>query len=727
MKPVYARIVRILLLLFISPLLAATAPLQAAMASPCVFSGGTLTSDTTLTTLCGTYDVQSSITVPNNITLTIQPGVTLAFPLGEFLDVQAGGTLIADASSSPSTPIVFTTVSSSTNPGQWSGVFLDYNSIATLKDATIQYAGNFNPVFSGDINLLMRTNATIDHVTVSNGGADGIDVYGGAPTITNSTVSSNVVDGIFVNTGATSGAPTTISNLTATGNGNAGVEVRTGCADVTNASLNNNAGYAMLLNLDSVCDVGLSGLTATGNGNGNRIGVSGGNLTGHRTLPAAGLDYIAQTTIGSNIIVGNSGTLTIHLGVTLNFPLGAFLQVYGGGTLIADASASPTTPIVFTTVSALPAPGQWQGLFLSSNSSAVLKYAVVEYAGYNGHVLSVNASPTLDHVSLLNNSGAGLDVEAAVNVTATYTNFENSPGGSGITNNGGTIDARNSYWNSSSGPTIAGNPAGAGDAIVGNTATKVNFGGFTCAPVTPTSATPCNSTVGGANLTLTLKSANTVMLGWSMVGIQAGYDVLRLTPSGESVLPPPLPTTAASFTDTAPPATYDLYAVLPVASGGAALGVSDLLGYLPNLQTSTGAPTNFAVALDQSPTATLTWTAPGGQTGYTLYAIPANGAAQRTQTLPATATSATDNTGGVPTIYVLAALSGQNLLGNTNGLIVFPGIATVHPLAAARAAQKAAPAALATQQALIRAKVQAAQTWLGHRNWQVTIKRLLRS
>ncbi|MGI8912768.1 MAG: hypothetical protein ACR2JY_03075 [Chloroflexota bacterium] len=303
-----------------------------------------------------------------------------------------------------------------------------------------------------------------------------------------------------------------------------------------------------------------------------------------------------------------------------------------------------------------------------------------------------------------------MDVEAAANVIATSSNFENGPSGSGITNNGGTIDARMSYWNSSSGPTVAGNAGGTGEAITGSSVANVNYAGFTCGPVTSAGATPCNATVGGANLALTAGAPGMVSLVWSMLGIQAGYGVLRFTPGGEVLLPTggALPATASGSTDTSPLPSHDLYATLPVDASGAVLGVSDFLGYLPSLRSASGVPTIFTITLRQTPIATLTWVAPGGQTGYTLYAIPADGSVTRTQTLPATAVSASDNTGGKATIYLLAALSGQTLLGNTDGLLAFPGVATVSAPTRALTAQRATATrtALPVKRAQLRSQVQ---------------------
>lgn len=71
-----------------------------------------------------------------------------------------------------------------------------------------------------------------------------------------------------------------------------------------------------------------------------------------------------------------------------------------------------------------------------------------------------------------NSASFAIDVTAgAYNVTIINCNFQNTNGGvgNGVRNQGtGTVDARRNYWNASSGPTIASNPAGTG-AIAANT------------------------------------------------------------------------------------------------------------------------------------------------------------------------------------------------------------------------------------------------------------------
>ena len=161
----------------------------------------------------------------------------------------------------------------------------------------------------------------------------------------------------------------------------------------------------------------------------------------------------------------------------------------GGGTLTADASASPSTPIRFTTANPSPAPGQWMGVYFQGNSSGMLNTVIVQFAGTNrgagqfGVRVDASGLPAWGHVTLANNQGTGLELELNASVVVPSSNFQNGPTAKGVTNNStGSVDARNSYWNSASGPTIAGNPGGTGDAIVGTNAAGVLWNPFSTTP-----------------------------------------------------------------------------------------------------------------------------------------------------------------------------------------------------------------------------------------------------
>jgi hypothetical protein len=164
-------------------------------------------------------------------------------------------------------------------------------------------------------------------------------------------------------------------------------------------------------------------------------------------------------------------------------------------------------------------------------------------------------------------------------------------------------------------------------------------------------------------------------------------------PTDGSLLPAP----AQSYQDTAAlPESLYCYQLVPWSDAGA-LGVSDQLCLYPNTRSATGAPPTFTLQLHQSNMASLSWSAPGGQGGYMLQALPETGA-PRLISLPADATSATDDTGGQPTSYVLVPTLAGVALGQSDVLSAVPGQATVGAgPASGGALQGLTPSTLATR------------------------------
>jgi hypothetical protein len=164
-------------------------------------------------------------------------------------------------------------------------------------------------------------------------------------------------------------------------------------------------------------------------------------------------------------------------------------------------------------------------------------------------------------------------------------------------------------------------------------------------------------------------------MAWTTGTAQTAYVVARVAGGGTTILPvgSTLPAAATEYTDTgATPGQFTCYLLLPLG-GAAVIGRSDLLCIIPNSASSTGAPANVGVQLEQSSMATVTWSPPGGQTAYVLRRIPLDGTDPVNVSLPAVATRAMDETAGVPTCYVLLAITGGSVTGNSDVLCAIPG------------------------------------------------------
>jgi hypothetical protein len=160
---------------------------------------------------------------------------------------------------------------------------------------------------------------------------------------------------------------------------------------------------------------------------------------------------------------------------------------------------------------------------------------------------------------------------------------------------------------------------------------------------------------------------------WTTGTVQSNYAIARLTAGTTTILPGTLPGSATQYTDAAAAAgQLNCYVLLPFNSAGLA-GTSDVLCSVPNTHSPAGAPANAMVQLNQSTMATIVWSPPGGQDGYALLTIPLDGSPQGMVPLPAVATRAMHETGGIPTCYAVLAMTGAAVTGNSDVLCAIPG------------------------------------------------------
>lgn len=207
------------------------------------------------------------------------------------------------------------------------------------------------------------------------------------------------------------------------------------------------------------------------------------------------------------------------------------------------------------------------------------------------------------------------------------------------------------------------------------TRTAIPSGTATLAPVRTATPSPLptgtRGLIGGRGFTL---SASPVAMGWMPGTDQAGYVMIRFSPSRADILPPggSLPAGATTFVDLSPLSGLSCYLLFPF--GGTPvrfLGNSDLLCRVSGIQSPVGAPEFFSIQLNESALARVTWAAPlgGGQDGYVLFPLGGTprflgpGESQASQVLDG------------PTCFVLTAITRGGPLGTTNALCGLPGLA----------------------------------------------------
>jgi parallel beta-helix repeat protein len=391
--------------------------------------GGTINADLRWRLSALPWEVTNNIDVSTNITLTIDPGVTVKFASGKQLGVLGKLTAVGTSGS----PITFTSNAASPTPGSWNTIWFKSGSLSTsqISYASVLYAGNYYAGIFVD-----NSSPTLDHVTVSNSSAEGIRVTGStaAPTIANCTLSSNAGYGINVTNG---GGPTsaTVSGTTFTNNGNYAI----------GAEAN-----ALLLDL--------SNLTATGNGSGAKdsIGYRGGVISTAERWPNSALPREVTSTVQvSN--PGMSGSLIIDPGVTVKFGPDKALNVMG--TLTANGTAD--APITFTSSSSSPVPGSWNSIhYFAGSSASQMSYATVVYSGNSwGGIFIENSSPTFDHVTV-SSSRTAVYVNGVSAPVFHHCQFIGDTAGINNTNGSEQIDATLCYWNAATGPSGLGGGSG---------------------------------------------------------------------------------------------------------------------------------------------------------------------------------------------------------------------------------------------------------------------------
>ncbi|MCC6558354.1 MAG: DUF4215 domain-containing protein, partial [Polyangiaceae bacterium] len=222
---------------------------------------GTLWVNTTLNLAGSPYPVAGDLTVPQGVTLTIQPGVTLQFTTSDVMisgddtsrgELRVEGTLTAVGT--VASPIVLTSTGSSANT--WYGVVLR----PTASNTTLAHATVNEAVYAVRNEAAAATNAfhhlnlhTSGYGFYANAGPNVIDAitaysnsYGAyltgsaGGTLTNAVLRNNTSDGLHVR--ASGGASTTVSltNSTVHANSSYGIYVRGESGSSATATVKNS-------------------------------------------------------------------------------------------------------------------------------------------------------------------------------------------------------------------------------------------------------------------------------------------------------------------------------------------------------------------------------------------------------------------------------------------------------------------------------------------------------
>jgi hypothetical protein len=336
-----------------------------------------VTTNLTLTRACSPYNAPTPVFVgdtTNHPVLTIEPGVTVTFASGAYLSVGMAQVTAApgglQAVGTSGSPIVLTAAAANPSAGAWGGVYFNpmADPTSTLSNAVVQYAGQqFAPLLDTPIDL----------------GSIYVDAGTMSPLV-NSTPLHIV-----------------LSNLTVSHNGGSGIvffgpyagfAASSGTLTIPDWATN---GYPIVIDPNSADTLPTS--LATGTGNQGSIGIiqeeqntagGGQNILIHdETWPSIPIPYDVDTSLYSHgsssgdcgLFIDGIGSATVTLTIaspnTIEFekpPAGGACGIYvsqnqSGGQIIANGTA--TAPIAFTSAQATPAPGDWSGITVSSDTT----------------------------------------------------------------------------------------------------------------------------------------------------------------------------------------------------------------------------------------------------------------------------------------------------------------------------------------------------------------------
>ncbi len=455
------------------------------------------------------YVIDSNVTVPQDVTLTIQPG-TVVKGSGDGITV-VGGTL--NALGTAAAPVVFTSIydasaggatDTSQQPtlGSWTGITIYSGggwdspvgghlnlAYTRLSYATIQTPGGSGGVGGASLGTVQGSTVSLDHTTIEHAPYN-LDLHAAwrcgfscsyrwldSITVTNSTFTNNndraqidadtaiVTNNVFAHTGAIQAlivdsqatTPPRVEGNSVTGSGASPT-----CPGACGATISIRASQLDLSKL--------TGNTGTGNSF-QSFGLEG--------------DLIASGNLASVIPSGwtptldgepynQAGGLTIRDPVTLTIPAGTTIKSSSsgikviGGTLNALGTAA--APVVFTSIydasaggatdtSQQPTLGSWTGITLGNGTSgAFLNHTTLRYAT-TALLVADGANVTIH--------GAILDSTMGVAVGNSY------------------VDATDVDWGAASGPA----PIGSGTPISGAGVMVVPWVGYV-APTRPPDPDP---------------------------------------------------------------------------------------------------------------------------------------------------------------------------------------------------------------------------------------------
>ncbi len=434
------------------------------------------------------------LTIPDGLSLTVEPGVTIDFEDVHKIAANSGSTFTAEGTAMA--PIVFTSSKAEAGTaGGWQGIVANAGSQLSMAHCEVAYTSLFarggleigtddavvmNCRLHDNVNdgLVLYTanpnSATgieLQDLTLEDNGRFGLWANSAFATniefmLERATIRDNGGSGILLDSrGSGSSIDATIESVILTRNGsNTGLpdgdrhalraQGETNFLKLSSLTLTDNALGAALINPNATIDA--NGWMASGN-DFDGLTIAGGGVFGGKEWTLS--DIGVPIHVSGGVTVATGAFLTISPGTELLFAPGQRLYA-NEGTIFALGTAA--NPILFAATT--PGVGNWTGIEILGNSaSAYLRHCEIRDA--NKGIFVGSGDQVIVQNCRIHDNNRGMEVRYSPTIIRANQFYDNVEVGVGSTF-GAQVDARLNYWGAPSGPFHpTTNPEGMGDTV----------------------------------------------------------------------------------------------------------------------------------------------------------------------------------------------------------------------------------------------------------------------
>lgn len=403
---------------------------------------GSISQNTSWSSDCSPYIIDSPVTIQQNVTLNIGQGTVIKSDKRNGASLIVSGTL--NAVGTTENPVVFTSISDPLFGGSgatiyWYGININSSGTFNADNVKIRYAGaSYSSSYYPCYALTDSGTLSLSNSEIINTYAYGIDINTTSKDLSliNNTIhyksnfSSSDYNGVTFDSFA--GGSLTFQNNTVIGD-------------------NNTKNFSMLIQLQYFYPTIINGMS------GYNVYLKGSTLSHNTTLPGN------QYQDSGDIIVSDGVTLTLDPGTVIRFGYCGSSPLTVTGALNAQGTAEK--PVVITSASDTAYGGSgstlyWSGININTTGVINANNIKIRYAGatYSGssyticNVINDNGSFSLSNSEITNTYGfCGINVDTTSknltlnNTTIHYnSNFSSGYGIKFTQYNGGTIDSQGS-------------------------------------------------------------------------------------------------------------------------------------------------------------------------------------------------------------------------------------------------------------------------------------------